>query len=139
MKQANTCRDCLNKRICQETTASWFFLFVGIVATISVRVVNIVLDFSELWAKIFWYIGITGFLIFFLYKFQKDNDIQKKLKKSNLVARINAKEKLNDHDYEFLGKTFCKLRSKKDKINYFIIFLSSALALLIAVYQDFLK
>jgi len=137
-KQKN-CKNCLLYKECRDTASSWFFLFIGIVATIAIRIVNLFLDFSPLWAKIFWYIGIGGFFIYFLYKFRQDRGIQKELAKRMLTQKLRGNQEIAAEDREFLGVILCKLKSKKDAVNYFFIFLTSGLALILGVYLDLIK
>lgn len=138
-RKKENCRDCVSYKLCRDNAVSWFFLFIGLIATIALRLVNLAMDFSPLWAKIFWYIGVGGFLLFFLYKFNQDRRLQKKIEKIRLSERLMNKDSLSPQDYDFLMSVICKLKSKKDAINYFFIFLTSVLALIMGVYQDFLK
>ncbi len=133
------CHDCFRLKKCKEPIISWVFFALAIIAVISLRAVNIFIDFNPLLAKIFWYIGVTGFLVFFIYKFRNHNILHKELKRTNLTDKLLNKEKLSEHDYEILGTILCNLSSKKDKMNYFFIFFFSALALIFAIYVDFIK
>ncbi|MBU0635000.1 MAG: hypothetical protein KKB82_00455 [Candidatus Omnitrophica bacterium] len=139
MQKKFICHDCFRLKKCQESFVSWIFFFLGVVATISIRAVNITLSFNPLMARIFWYVGVAGFLLFFIYKFNYYNITQQQIKDCNLVEKLLEKNKLDGHDYEVLGTIICALNSKKDKINFFLIFLFSALALVVAVYIDFIK
>lgn len=138
-KKDFVCRDCNRLKKCKEPFVSWIYFFIAILASIGIRAVNVVLDFSPLYAKIFWYIGVGGFFIFFLYKFYVDNLFQKELKKTNIIEKLFSRSQLTEHDYEVLTTIICKLNSPKDKINYFFIFFSSAVALIFALYLDFFK
>jgi hypothetical protein len=133
------CYDCFKLKKCKEKNINWVFFFLALAATISIRAVNFFLNTHPAIAKSLWYLGIIGFLIFFAYKFRKDNILQRELKSSKLVNKVLLNEELNKHDYEIIGTLLCKLSSKKDKINYFFIFFSSALALLLGIYADFIK
>ena len=133
------CSDCFELKKCKESFSSWIFFFIALIAVISLRAVNLVLDFNPLWAKLFWYIGVSGFLIFFINKFRYDNILHRELEKTKLSSKLLSKRRLSPHDYEVLGTIVCKLTSKKDKINYFFIFFFSAIALILAVYNDFLR
>jgi len=81
---------------------------------------------------------LKGF-IFFIYKFRYDQILHRELDKTGLKDKLLNKKELSEHDREVLGTIVCKLSSKKDKINYFFIFVSSALALALAIYMDFIK
>ena len=137
--KTKSCKRCPAYKKCRDTAASWFFFFTGLLATIAIRAVNIFLDTSPLWAKISWYIGIVGFLLYFLYKFNQDRGLQKNIEKIQLSEKLLARASLSPADYEFLTLVVCKLKSKKDAINYFFIFFTSVLALLLGIYQDFLR
>jgi len=133
------CHDCFKLKKCKDSTASWVLFIIALTATISIRAVNVVLDFSQLWAKVFWYIGIVGFTIFFVYKYRYQNLLQKELTKSKLADKLLTKDNLTDHDYEILGTVLCKISSKKDKITFLFIFVSSAIALALAIWADFIR
>jgi len=104
------CHDCFKLKKCKEPAVSWVFFFIALVAVIALRAVNVVLDFNPLLAKIFWYIGVIGFFIFFVYKFKNDTILHKELDNTKLVDKLLIKEKLSDHDYEVLGTILCRLR-----------------------------
>jgi hypothetical protein len=46
---------------------------------------------------------------------------------------------LDRQEQEFLRTMLCRLQSNKDAINYFFIFSSSAIVLLLAIFQDFIN
>ncbi len=133
------CHDCFKMKKCKEKSLTWLFFFIALVATVSIRAVNVVLDSHPVLAKTFWYVGIVGFFIFFVYKFKSDNILHKELESSNLVNKVLNKENLSNHDYEVIGTVLCRLRSKKDKINYFFIFFFSGVALIWGMYVDIFK
>jgi hypothetical protein len=133
------CKDCFRLKKCKEKTISWVFFFVALIATISIRAVNVALNFHPLLAKFFWYLGVGGFFIFFMYKFRNDHILHREFERTNLINKLLSKKELTDYDYEILGTVICKLSSKKDKINYFFIFFLSGLALVLAIYMDFFR
>jgi len=138
-KKEFVCYDCFKLRTCKESLASWIFFFIALVAVISLRAMSIFVNSSPMFAKMLWYIGVGGFFIFFIYKFRYDQILQRELEKTDLKDKLLSKKELTEHDKEVLGTIVCKLSSKKDKINYFFIFVSSGLALAIAIWVDFVK
>ena len=138
-KKEFVCYDCFKFRTCKESLASWIFFFIALAAVISLRAMSIFVNSSPIFAKMLWYIGVGGFLIFFIYKFRYDQILQRELEKTDLKDKLLSKKELTEHDKEVLGTIVCKLSSKKDKINYFFIFVSSGLALAIAIFVDFIK
>lgn len=53
--------------------------------------------------------------------------------------KIEQGRQLTKEDYDLISAILCGLSSKKERINYFFIFGLSAIAILLAVYMDFLK
>jgi hypothetical protein len=109
------------------------------ISTIAVRVVTVLAHLNPAWGQISWYIGVTGFFIFFVYKFRVDRARFRLIVKSKLMDKISHDEKIERADRELIGSILCALSSSRDRINYLLIFVSSALALIIAMYFDFIK
>ena len=118
---------------------SWIFFIIGLMATIAIRVVTVLMHLNPVYGKISWYIGVGGFFIFFLYKFNVTQTRSKLIEKQNIVDKINQKKELTEDDYKLISGILCSLSSKKERINYFFIFGLSAVALIIALYIDFFK
>ncbi|MFC1631427.1 hypothetical protein ACFL1I_08330 [Candidatus Omnitrophota bacterium] len=135
----NKCQNCSEYRNCQDSVSSWVFFIVGLVATIAIRVVNVLIYLDPLYAKIAWYVGVTGFFAFFVYKFRVSQARFKTIAEHNLVDKISQKQQLTLEDYSLIGAILCGLSSRKERINYIFIFALSALALMLAVYLDFIK
>jgi len=138
-KNVNKCINCQEYRNCRDSFSSWFFFIIGIIATIAVRVVTVLIPISPVYAKVAWYIGVIGFFLFFIYKFKVSNARAKAIHQRALVEKINRKEALSHDDYALIGSILCALDSNKERINYFFIFALSAIALILAIYIDFLK
>ncbi|MFH1782189.1 MAG: hypothetical protein ABH848_01065 [Candidatus Omnitrophota bacterium] len=138
-KKEFVCYDCLELKKCKESRVSWIFFFIALIAVISLRAVNLVLDSYPMLAKFLWYMGVGGFFIFFIYKFRYDQILHRELERTDLKEKLLNKRDLEEYDKEVLSTIVCKLSSRKDKINYFFIFISSFLALLIGIYFDFFK
>ena len=132
-----SCKNCPDKSICKDSFSSWIFFIIGIVATLAIRIVTLIMHFNPLYGKISWYIGVGGFLIFFMYKFKVLNERSNKISQQNILDKINRKEDLNENDYYLIRIILCNINSKKERINFLFIFVLSAITLLIAVYIDF--
>ncbi|MFA5092636.1 MAG: hypothetical protein WC543_01650 [Candidatus Omnitrophota bacterium] len=138
-KTKKECQNCQIAQLCRDSAISWVFLVIGLVATISIRVVNLVLPFGIFWPKFFWYLGVGGFFLYFFYKFREDKKLRLKLEKYQIHYKLSLPQHLGDEEKEFLRVMLCRMRSNKDAINYFFIFSSSAIVLVLALYQDFIK
>jgi len=135
----NRCLNCSERKNCGDSVASWIFLLIGIISTISVRVVTVLANINPIFGKIAWYLGVAGFFIFFIYKFKVDNNRAKAVKEMMLVERVKKNDKLSPEDLGIISSLLCGITSNKDRINYFVIFASSIVAILAAVYFDFFR
>jgi hypothetical protein len=132
------CISCSERKNCRDNYTSWIFFIIGLVATVAVRVVNVLTHLKPLYGKIAWYIGVSGFLLFFIYKFKVNQVRSRFITQKKLVDKVGGQEPLNKDDYRFISNLLCSLSSRKERINYLFIFILSALALLLAIYMDFL-
>jgi len=133
------CINCGQYKNCKDISSSWIFVIIGMIATVAVRVVTILMNVNPFYGKIAWYIGVIGFFIFFIYKFKVSQSRAQLIVKKNLIRKINNNQQLTKDDYTNVGELLCSLVSRKERLNYFFIFALSALALIFAVYMDFIK
>jgi hypothetical protein len=97
------------------------------------------IHFKPIYGQIAWYVGVFGFFIFFVYKFRIERARYKLIVKRGLKDKISEGAKIAEDDRRLIGSILCSLSSNKDRINYFLIFASSAVALVVALYFDFLR
>ena len=133
------CIGCSEYKRCRDSFTSWVFFIIGLVATVAIRVVTVLIHVDPIYAKIAWYTGVGGFFMFFVYKFKVNQARAKLIDRQDLVDKIDNKKQLTEDDYSLIGVILCALSSRKERVNYFFIFALSALALLLAIYMDFLK
>lgn len=132
-----SCKNCEDSSLCKDSFSSWVFFIVGIIATIAMRIVTLIMHLDPFYGKMSWYIGVGGFFIFFMYKFKVLNIRSKKIAQQNLIRKLEKHENLTDEDYYLVRKILCHINSKKERINYFLIFGLSAVAFIMAAYIDF--
>ena len=135
----NRCIDCSEKDNCQDNYISWLFFIIGLIATVAIRAVTVLGHIDPIYGKTAWYIGVVGFLLFFIYKFRVSQARARIIAKRHLVMKVKNKQELTEEDYSLVSSILCALSSNKERINYFFIFVLSGLALILAVYFDFLK
>lgn len=133
------CKNCQANKICNDSYVSWIFFAIGLVATIAVRVVTVLAHLDEIYGKIAWYVGVGGFFLFFLYKYAINQSLTRLVARNNLIDKVSEKKELNSDEAQLIGKILCELSSSKERMNYFFIFAVSAIALVIAIYFDFIK
>jgi len=133
------CTNCGQKEHCRDSFITWLFFLIGLIATVAIRVVMVLDAYHPVYGKIAWYVGVAGFFIFFVYKFKVDIARSRLIQKEKLADKLHNKASLEEKDYRLLSSILCSLSSRKDLINYLFIFVSSMLALLLAVYVDLFK
>ena len=133
------CLNCGERRRCKDSSASWIFFIIGLLATIALRVVTVLMHINPIYGKISWYVGVGGFFLFFLYKFNISRSRIRLIQQQHILEKINQEKKLYENDYKIISEILCALNSEKERINYFFIYGLSALALIIAAYIDFIK
>ena len=135
----NKCINCVEYKRCKESASSLIFFIIGLIAIVAVRAVTILEHVKPVYGKVAWYVGILGFFIYFGYKYKIDRSRYRLIKNSNLMDKLLQSDKMEKEDREIIGSVLCALSSSKDRINYLMIFISSAIVLIIAFYLDFLK
>jgi len=133
------CLNCTEEERCRDSFTSWIFFLIGLIATIAVRIVIVLFEINPAYAKTAWYIGVSGFFLFFIYKFRVNQARHKLIEQRKLVDRILQKDQLAEEDYKLISAILCSFSSKKERINYFFIFALSAAALAVAIYFDFIR
>ena len=133
------CINCSEYKRCKDSFTSWIFFIIGIIATIALRIVTLASQLNPLYGKLAWYIGVMGFFVFFIYKYRGSLNRARLIDQRNLVDKINREESLTKEDYALIAAILCALRSRKERINYFVIFSLSAVAIFLALYMDFLR
>ncbi|MBN2374639.1 hypothetical protein JXL19_12725 [bacterium] len=134
-----TCINCSEFKRCRENSASWLFFIIGMIATIAVRVVTVLSHLNPVYGQMAWYIGVSGFFVFFIYKFRIERQRYRLILNSKLMEKVSQGKALAAEDREMISSILCALSSNKDRINYLLIFVSSALAIIVALYLDLLK
>jgi len=124
------------EKICKESPVTTVFFIIGLIATIAIRAIGISGLFNIVVTKILWYIGVLGFLLFFIYKYKVENERRKMIIENNIIKKIILESNIDEKDKEVLSSLLCGFISKKDTINYFVIFFTSAVSLIIALVFD---
>ncbi len=115
------------------------FFFIGICATLAYRMIVIANSLNPTLVQIFWYSGTIGFFIYFLHRYDVSSKRARLIERYRLIERVGESSAFSADEKAAMGYVFGTLRSSKEKWNYIVIFTSSAIALLIGFYLDFLR
>jgi len=133
------CPDCVEYKNCSDSFIAWIFFVVGVVAALAIRLVVVLMHVNPVYARAAWYVGVGGFFAFFMYKFKVTASRSRAITRQDLVDKIHQKRRLTQEDHDLISAILCSLSSKKEKVNYLVIFGLSAIAILFAVYMDFVR
>ncbi len=111
----------------------WMFL-VGIIATISYRIIVILNHYNPLWVDIAWYLGTIGFIWYFAHRYKVENRRDSLVENLKLAQKIQNKKDLSEEDRDALVYILRGLKTSLAKWNYIAIFSISILALIYSIY-----
>lgn len=94
-------------------------------------------EIDPAYGRIAWYTGVIGFILFFIYKFRILRGRARIIRTGNLHQKLAEGSGLSRGDYRLLSEMVCSQDNWKERANFFVIFLLSGLALILAVYLDF--
>lgn len=122
---------------CHDSATSWVFFFMGIAATVAMRVIEPFNSINPLYGRISWFVGVTGFLLFFIYKYRILHGRAKVIRETGLAEKLANASRLSSREYILLSEIVCSQDNWKERANFLIIFVLSAAALLFALVVEF--
>lgn len=132
------CKNCRMRLTCRNSALGWIFFLIGLIATVSMRVIEPLRIIDTVYAKLAWYVGVAGFFLFFLYKYKALVDRSKVIKQSRLDEKIASSSRLSQEDYKTLSEMLCSQDNWMERTNFQVIFILSAVALALALWNDLL-
>ena len=93
------CLNCKYYSKCKDGFISWIFFITGIIAAIAIRAVTLLAHLDSVYGKISWYVGVSGFLVFFVYKYRILKKRTYELKQYNILDKLKSKKELTEEDY----------------------------------------
>ena len=122
-----------------HTSYRIFIFLVGVIATISYRLVIVLNNYSSFWLEVSWYIGTIGFILYFGHRWSVETKRDKLIIDLDLSSKIEAGKALNNKDREALVYILKGLSTSLAKWNYVAIFFFSFLAMAYAIFVDLQK
>jgi len=112
----------------------YVFFIIGLISAIAFRTIILIQRLEPSWVRPVWYIGTTGYFLFFLYRYAITKKRKKAIEEFQLIEKVKANACLNDQDREVVLYLLASISRSLEDINYAIIFILS----LIAVAADLL-
>ena len=109
------------------------FFCIGLVSAFSFRVLILFVHLRPEWFRPTWYVGIVGYTIFFLYRYQIAQKRKKAVTEYQLIEKLEQEAPLATEDRQVLIYLLSSIRKSRENINYLFIFVLSVLAVLLDI------
>ncbi len=105
------------------------FFSLGLLSAIAFRAIIIFQQLEPSWVRPVWYMGIIGYLLFFLYRFRITKKRKKAVSDFGLLEKVESNAPLTEEDREALTYLLSSITVSPEDMNYAIIFLLSIVAI----------
>lgn len=109
------------------------FFIVGIISAIAFMAIVVFERIEPSWVRPVWYVGVIGYLVFFLYRYYISEKRKKTIENFQLIEKVKANACLTDDDREVVIYLLSSIKKSPENINYFLIFLLSILAIIVDI------
>ena len=108
---------------------TWIAFGTGLTGAVSIRLILIAKTYSPEMIRLFWYLGVSGNMCFFLFRTFITYRRRRLVNNLDLISRLEKRDSLRPDDYEALKYLISSLHASKERWNYFVIFLFSLIAI----------
>lgn len=108
---------------------TWLAFGIGLTGAVSLRLILVVREYRPELVRFFWYVGICGNLIFFLFRSFITHRRRKLINDLNLAEKLRCGDTLGHEDCQALQYLVGSLQASKERWNYFVIFVFSVAAI----------
>lgn len=113
------------------------FFLIGFVSAFAFRSIIVLERLEPAWVRPVWYIGVLGYIGFFLYRYSISKKRKGVIKKYNLTEKVRADKCFSEEEREVIIYLLSSIRKSREDMNYLVIFVLSVLAVLIDVFFSF--
>ncbi|MBX6422104.1 hypothetical protein [Thermosulfurimonas sp. F29] len=118
---------------------SWGAFFLGLTGSISLRLILVAKAYRPQLIDVFWYVGVCGNLVFFLFRAYITSRRRKTIEELHLLEKLGSRRPLSSTDLEALRYIVASVQVSKERWNYLIISLCSLVAILWDLWFRFLR
>lgn len=112
------------------------YLWLGIISAILIRMVIIADHYNGLLSKVFFYLGVIGYFVFFAHRCHITTRRVGVLNDLELLHKLEERKPLNEMDYEGLEYIVRSISLSKERTNYLVIIVFSLVAILLSLTLD---
>jgi len=112
----------------------YLFFALGIISATAFRAIIFFQRFEPQWVRPVWYVGVLGYMVFFLYRYYISEKRKKAVEDFQLIEKVKANACLTDEDREVVIYLLLSIKRSPENINYFVIFIFSVIAVAIDIF-----
>jgi len=123
-----------------KTLPTWvinFFFYTGLVSATLFRIIIFLNRIDLTWARMAWYIGVLGYILFFGYRYYITRKRRAAIRNYDLLLKLAASD-MEETAKNELSYILNSLLKSREMVNYIYIFVTSALAVVIDMALVFL-
>ena len=107
---------------------------VGILCAVGFRSLIVLNKISPGLVRVVWYCSVIGYIYFFAFRYYIACKRKKIIRDSELIKKLSKNDDLSDNDREMLSYVLSSLVKSKESLNYFFIFATSILAIVLDMF-----
>jgi len=109
------------------------FFIIGLIASISFRIIIIFQNIEPAWVRPTWYTGVIGYFLFFLYRYRISEKRTKAIKDFDLIEKMSKGKPLTEDDREVAVYIMKSIVKSRENVNYFFIFILSFIVITVDI------
>ncbi len=113
------------------------FFFIGLVSAVAFRSIIVFQRLEPAWVRPIWYVGVLGYIGFFLYRYTITKKRKGAIKEYKLIEKVQANACLSEEEREVVTYLLSSIKKSREDINYLVIFILSILAILADILFSF--
>ncbi len=109
---------------------TWLAFGLGLTGAISLRLILIAKAYRPELIDLFWYIGVGGNMIFFMFRSYVSARRRRTIEELDLLGKLERGAELSPTDLKALRYIVASVQVSKERWNYLVIFVCSLAAIL---------
>ena len=105
------------------------FFIIGLLSSVAFRAIIILQRYTPGWVRPVWYLGVVGYMLFFMYRYFISQRRKHSIAHSNIIEKIRSGSTLNMEEREAALYLLNSVRASQEDWNYLAIFILSIVAI----------
>ena len=107
------------------------FFVLGLLSSVAFRAIILFQKFEPSWVRPVWYFGVTGYMIFFLYRYRISQRRKQTIERTGIVGKLERGEVLSTEDRDAALYLVNSIRKSPEDWNYLAIGALSVIAVIL--------